>query len=47
MNRVGGKAEVLVEKHRSGPTGSVRLAFDGSFTRFDDLADDDELPERH
>ncbi|MBL9009536.1 MAG: replicative DNA helicase [Alphaproteobacteria bacterium] len=47
MNRVGGKAEVLVEKHRSGPTGSIRLAFDGSFTRFDDLADDDELPERH
>ncbi|MFT3809020.1 MAG: replicative DNA helicase [Micropepsaceae bacterium] len=47
MNRIGGKAEVLVEKHRNGPTGSVRLAFDGSFTRFDNLADDDELPERH
>ena len=47
MNRIGGKAEVLVEKHRNGPTGSVRLAFDGSFTRFDNLADDDELPDRH
>jgi replicative DNA helicase len=47
MNRIGGKAEVLVEKHRNGPTGSVRLAFDGSFTRFDNLADEDELPDRH
>jgi replicative DNA helicase len=47
MNRIGGKAEVLVEKHRHGPTGSVRLAFDGSYTRFDNLAEEDELPERH
>jgi replicative DNA helicase len=47
MNRIGGKAEVLIEKHRHGPTGSIRLAFDGSFTRFDNLADEDELPERH
>ncbi|MCC6920047.1 MAG: replicative DNA helicase [Alphaproteobacteria bacterium] len=47
MNRIGGKAEVLIEKHRHGPTGSVKLAFDGNFTRFDNLADDDELPERH
>jgi replicative DNA helicase len=47
MERVGGKADVLVEKHRSGPTGTIHLAFDGAFTRFDNLADEDRLPERH
>lgn len=47
MNRIFGKAEVLLEKHRHGPTGSIRLAFDGQFTRFDNLAEEDELPERH
>lgn len=31
-----GKAEVLIEKHRHGPTGVVHLRFDGRFTRFSD-----------
>ena len=32
-----GKAEVIVAKQRHGPTGIVRLAFEGQFTKFDNL----------
>ena len=34
----GGSAEVIVSKHRSGPTGKVELAFLGQYTRFHDMA---------
>ena len=34
---VHGMAEVLIEKHRHGPTGSVQLAFASEFTRFGNL----------
>jgi replicative DNA helicase len=34
-----GIAEVIIAKHRNGPTGTVRLAFQGQFTRFDNLDD--------
>jgi replicative DNA helicase len=33
-----GRAEIIVAKHRSGPTGSVHLAFNPMFTRFEDMA---------
>lgn len=33
-----GIAEVNILKHRNGPTGRVELAFRGQYTRFDDLA---------
>lgn len=33
-----GIAEVIVAKHRSGPTGMVRLAFLGQYTRFANMA---------
>jgi replicative DNA helicase len=33
-----GAAEVIVAKHRSGPTGIVRLVFNGAYTRFDNAA---------
>ena len=33
-----GVAEVNIAKHRNGPTGILRLAFRGEFTRFDNLA---------
>jgi replicative DNA helicase len=35
---------VIVAKQRHGPTGIVRLAFEGQFTKFDNLAADDERP---
>lgn len=33
-------AEVIVEKNRNGPTGTVKLRFDGPTTRFENLASD-------
>lgn len=36
-----GVAEVIVAKHRNGPTGLVKLAFLHEYTRFENLADDD------
>jgi replicative DNA helicase len=33
-----GVAEFIIAKHRNGPTGTVRLAFDGKHCRFDPLA---------
>ena len=46
MQQVSGKAEVIIGKQRHGPVGTITLAFEGSFTRFSDLARDQYLPER-
>jgi replicative DNA helicase len=35
-----GKAELIIAKQRNGPTGTVKLAFIKSSTRFEDLAND-------
>jgi replicative DNA helicase len=45
MEEVQGIAEVIVGKHRHGPTGTVRLLFDGKLTKFANLATPDTLPE--
>ena len=37
MEQVHNMAEVLIEKQRHGPTGGIRLLFEGEFTRFADL----------
>jgi replicative DNA helicase len=38
MDRVHGKAEVILGKQRHGPTGTVELQFEAEFTRFSNLA---------
>lgn len=38
--------EVIIAKQRHGPIGIVRLSFDGQFTKFGDLAQEDHLPEQ-
>jgi replicative DNA helicase len=46
MERVHGRAEVIIGKQRHGPTGTVPLQFDSNVTRFSDPAREDYLPER-
>jgi len=38
---LAGRAELLVAKHRNGPTGHLELHFEKSITRFDNLSDRD------
>ncbi|MEM1234482.1 MAG: replicative DNA helicase [Pseudomonadota bacterium] len=38
MDRLHGKAEVIIGKQRHGPIGTVDLSFEGRFTRFGNLA---------
>ena len=41
-----GKAEVIIAKQRHGPTGTVKLQFEGQYTRFSDFVEEDNLPHR-
>jgi len=40
MERLHGRAEVVIGKQRHGPIGTVRLSFDADTTRFGNLAHD-------
>jgi replicative DNA helicase len=42
MEQVRGKAEVIIGKQRHGPIGTIDLAFEGEFTRFSNLARQDQ-----
>ncbi len=39
---VKGQAEIIVAKQRNGPTGSVKLAYIADYTRFENLASDND-----
>ncbi len=43
-DQASGKAEVIVAKQRHGPTGIVHLAFEGQYTKFDNLPAHEERP---
>src|SRR5918994_4670961 len=45
MNRIYGRADLIVAKQRHGATGTVRMKFDSRITKFSDAADDAYLPE--
>jgi len=40
--QVQGLAELIVQKQRNGPTGTVHLQFESRYTRFNDLARQEE-----
>ena len=46
MAGVHGKAEIIIGKQRHGPTGTVNVQFEATVTRFDNLAQDDQVPDR-
>ncbi|MEM6308732.1 MAG: replicative DNA helicase [Pseudomonadota bacterium] len=46
MERLHGRAEVIIGKQRHGPIGTVDLSFEGRFTRFGNLARPGYLPEQ-
>lgn len=47
MALVHGKAEVIIGKQRHGPTGTVPLSFEASYTRFGNLARDYQVRDEH
>lgn len=44
LDEIQGIAEIIVGKHRNGPTGKVDLLFEGRLTKFANLARTDHLP---
>lgn len=46
MDKIMGLADVIVAKQRNGPIGTVTLQFQSDFTRFEDLAKKNYMPER-
>ncbi|BBK37013.1 replicative DNA helicase [Allostella sp. ATCC 35155] len=45
LQEVADTAEVIIAKQRHGPTGTVRLRFEGRITKFENLAEDDHIPD--
>ena len=47
LERARNQADVMIAKQRHGPIGTVKLHFNGQFTRFGDFIDDSRLPPQH
>jgi replicative DNA helicase len=47
MEKIHGIAEVIVEKQRHGPTGTIKLNFEGRITKFSNFIDPGNLPASH
>ena len=47
MAALHGKAELIIGKQRHGPTGTVYLQFEATVTRFDNLAQPDQMPDHY
>ena len=47
IDQVHGMAEVIIGKQRHGPTGTVKLQFEDSLTRFSNLAHQAAMPEAY
>ncbi len=45
MEEIQGITEVIIGKYRHGPTGTIRLLFNGEVTKFADLAPREKTPE--
>ncbi len=46
MDRVTGLAEVIIGKQRHGPTGTIRLQFEATVTKFQNYISEDHVPDR-
>ena len=47
MEKVEGKAEILISKQRHGPTGTIEVSFDAQHTQFINYRAENHLPERY
>jgi len=47
MDEVHNIAEVIIGKQRHGPTGTIKLMFQGELTRFSDFVDSAHLPDQN